>query len=79
MSSKNVPPDARETLRGRADTAGQSLQAHLLTSLEKQARRPTISELFDRPGRRTGASLPLDYATRVIRDARDAYAGELGR
>jgi antitoxin FitA len=74
MQIKNVPPDVHDTLRRRADAAGQSLQAYLLASLEEQARRPTISELFDRPGRRTGASLPLDYATRVIRDARDAHA-----
>jgi hypothetical protein len=71
---KNVRPDVHGTLRRRADAAGQSLQAYLLASLEGQARRPTIRELFDRAGRRTGGSLPLDHATRVIRDARDAHA-----
>jgi plasmid stability protein len=71
---KNVPPEVHETLRRRADEAGQSLQAYLLSTLEEQASRPTIKELFDRTGRRTGASLPLDFATRVIREERDARA-----
>jgi hypothetical protein len=79
MSSKNVPSDGYGALRQHANPAGQSLGDHLLAPLEEQASRPTIRELFDRPGRRTGARLPLDYATRVIRDARDASAGELGR
>jgi hypothetical protein len=74
MQIKNVPPDVHETLRRRADAAGQSLQAYLLASLEEQARRPTISELFNRTGRLTGRNLPLDFATRAIRDARDAHA-----
>jgi antitoxin FitA len=71
---KNVPPEVHETLRRRADDAGQSLQAYLLATLEEQASRPTIKELFDRAGRRTGARLPLDFATRVIREERDARA-----
>jgi antitoxin FitA len=69
---KNVPSDVHETLRRRAGEAGQSLQAYLLSTLEEQASRPTITELFDRAGRRTGGSLPLDFATRVIREERDA-------
>jgi hypothetical protein len=73
MPSKNVPPDVHETLRRRADAAGRSLRANLLASLE-EPRRPTIRELFDRAGRRTGGSLPLEYATQVIREARDASA-----
>jgi antitoxin FitA len=71
---KNVPPEVHETLRRRADEAGQSLQAYLLSTLEEQASRPTIKELFDRAGRRTGGRLPLDFATRVIREERDARA-----
>ena len=74
MPSKNVPSDVHETLRRPADAVRRSLRANLLASLEEQPRRPTISELFDRPGRRTGGSLPLEYATQVIREARDAYA-----
>ncbi len=71
---KNVPPDVHKTLRRRADEAGQSLQAYLLSTLEEQASRPTVKELFDRAGRRTGGKLPLDFATRVIREERDARA-----
>ncbi len=72
MQIKNVPPDVHETLRRRADEAGQSLQAYLLASLEEQASRPTIKELFARAGKRAGGSLPLDVATRMIREERDA-------
>ena len=71
---KNVPPDVHKTLRRRADEAGQSLQAYLLSTLEEQASRPTVKELFDRAGRRTGGKLPLDFATRVIREERDTRA-----
>jgi hypothetical protein len=73
MSSKKARPDIHEKLRRRAAVGG-SLEASVLASIEEQARRPTITELFGRTGRRTDARLPLDYATRVIREARDAHA-----
>lgn len=72
MQIKNVPPDVHETLRRRADEAGQSLQAYLLASLEEQASKPTVKELFARVGKRSGGSLPLDVAARIIREERDA-------
>lgn len=71
---KNVPVDVHQTLRRRADAAGQSLQAYLLATLEEQASRPTIKELFDRAGRRTDRSLTLELATQVIREERDAHS-----
>ncbi len=69
---KNVPADVHETLRRRADSAGQSLQAYLLAQLTEQASKPTIAELFERPGRQGGRSLPLAEAAQVIREDRDA-------
>jgi len=68
-----VPPDVHQILRDRASKAGQSLQEYLLAQLEEQASKPTIKELFDRIGKeRSGGRLPLDFATRVIREERDA-------
>ena len=69
---ENVPDDVCETLRRRADAAGQSLQAYVLTTLEEEASRPTIKELFERAGRRTGGSVTPEFAARVIREERDA-------
>ncbi len=68
----NIPADVYETLSRRADAAGESLQAYVLTMLEEQASKPTIKELFERVGRRTGGSLTPEFAARVIREERDA-------
>ncbi|HTB70295.1 MAG TPA: hypothetical protein VK707_04890 [Solirubrobacteraceae bacterium] len=73
MQIKNVPPDVHETLRRRADEAGQSLQAYMLAQLTEQASKPTIKELFDRISRERGSGrISLEYATKVIREERDA-------
>jgi hypothetical protein len=74
MSSGSMPRGVYETLRQRAGAAGQPLQDYLRPSLEEQPQRPTIREMFDRVGRRTGGTLPLKYATRVIREGCDAQA-----
>jgi plasmid stability protein len=69
---KNVPPGVHQILRDRASKAGQSLQAYLLAQLEEQASKPTIKELFDRMGKRTGGDVSFEFATKVIREDRDA-------
>jgi plasmid stability protein len=72
---KNVPPDVHEVLRGRAQRAGQSLQAYLLAELEAQASRPTNRELFERIDREcSGGRLPLARAAKLVREDRDARA-----
>jgi hypothetical protein len=71
---KNVPPDVHQILRDRAGKAGQSLQAYLLAQLEEQASKPTIKELMDRVGKRTGGDVSFEFATRVIRKERDAHS-----
>lgn len=73
---RNVPPEVHATLRRRAEDAGQSLQAYLLGWLTEQASMPTIGELFDRISERGGGNrLPLEYATKVVREERDLRAG----
>jgi plasmid stability protein len=69
---KNVPPDVHQILRERASKAGQSLQAYLLAQLQEQASKPTIKELMDRVGKRTGGDVSFEFATKVIREDRDA-------
>jgi antitoxin FitA len=70
---KNVPPDVHQILRERASKAGQSLQAYLLAGLEEQASKPTNKEVFDRINREcSGGDVSFEFATRVIREDRDA-------
>jgi antitoxin FitA len=70
---KNVPAEVHQTLRRRADEAGQSLQAYLLAELTEQASRPTNRELFDRINREcSGGRLSLAYAAKLVREDRDA-------
>ena len=69
---KNVPSDVHQILRERASKAGQSLQAYLLAQLEEQASKPTIKELMDRVRERTGGDVSFEFATKVIREERDA-------
>ena len=69
---KNVPPDVHQILRDRAGKAGQSLQAYLLAQLEEQTSKPTIKELMDRVRERTGGDVSFEFATKVIREERDA-------
>jgi hypothetical protein len=72
---RNVPPEVHATLRRRAQAAGQSLQSYLLTWLIEQASKPTIGELFDRIDEQGGnRRVPLEYATKVVREERDARA-----
>jgi len=69
---KDVPADVHLVLRRRAAAAGQSLQEYLLGRLVAEARRPTLDELLDRAGGRAGGSTPLQEATQLVRQDRDA-------
>ncbi len=70
---KNVPPDVHDVLRGRAQRAGQSLQAYLLAELEAQASKPTIKELFEKiEQERSGGRLSPALAVKLVREDRDA-------
>jgi antitoxin FitA len=67
---KNVPPDVHRVLKRRAAEAGMSLQEYLLAELTEQARQPTLDEVLERAGGRSGGSVPLDYAAEAIRAER---------
>jgi antitoxin FitA len=58
-------------LRRRAANEGKSLQDYLLHRLIKEARRPSLDELLDRVGERSGGRLSFDFATEAIQNDRD--------
>ena len=69
---KNVPSDVHQTLRERAVGAGQSLQEYLLHLLCEEARTPTLEEVLERAGGRTGGNIGLEAAVAAVRDERDS-------
>jgi antitoxin FitA len=67
---KDVPEDTHAILRQRAAAARQSLQEYLLARLIEDASRPTLDEVLDRAGGRSGGSLPLRTAVSAVRSER---------
>ena len=72
---KDVPPETHAVLRRRAAAAHQSLQEYLLSRLIEEASQPTLEEVLDRAGSRSGGSTTLSEAAQIIRAERDARAG----
>lgn len=70
---KNVPPDVHDVLRKRAANAGKSLQQYLLEQLTKDARRPTLGELFQDRTERRGGRLSAQTAVDIIRADRESH------
>lgn len=68
---KNVSEAAHAVLRQRAAAAGQSLQEYMLAWIERAASRPTVDEVLDRVGHRSGGRLPADDVVRQLREERD--------
>lgn len=64
---KDVPDDVHAILRRRAGASGQSLQEYLLARLVEDARTPTLDEVLDRVGHRTGGRVGLKEAVRAVR------------
>ncbi|MEZ5117516.1 MAG: hypothetical protein R2737_14745 [Candidatus Nanopelagicales bacterium] len=69
---KDVPEETHRVLRQRAAAAHQSLQEYLLAHLIAEASRPTLDEVLDRAGGRSGGHLPL-------RDSVDWVHGDRAR
>jgi antitoxin FitA len=68
---KDVPNDVHTALRRRAAAEGRSLQEYLLGRLIEEARSPTLEEVLDRAGGRSGGDVPLLEAAAEIRLDRD--------
>ncbi|MEZ5158663.1 MAG: hypothetical protein R2687_07525 [Candidatus Nanopelagicales bacterium] len=67
---KDVPEQTHAVLRQRAAAAHQSLQEYLLAHLIAEASRPSLEEILDRAGGRSGGSLPLVDAVKAVRGDR---------
>jgi antitoxin FitA len=68
---KDVPEETHAVLRQRAAAAHQSLQEYLRAWLIREASEPTLDEVLDRAGGRSGGSVPLESAVESIRADRD--------
>jgi hypothetical protein len=68
---KDVPERTHAVLRQRAAAAHQSLQEYLRTRLIEEASEPTLDEVLDRAGGRSGGSVPLKTAVETLREDRD--------
>ena len=69
---KDVPDDVHAELRRRAAIAGKSLQEYLLAHLIDEAVQPSLEDLLDRAGQRSGGHVSFRFATISLRDDRDA-------
>jgi predicted nucleic acid-binding protein len=69
---RNVPEEARRTLRARAAGRGKSLNAYLLELIAREVARPTVAEVLERAARRTehlsGSSVDVIAAQREERE-----------
>lgn len=70
---KDVPEDTHAVLRQRAAAAHQSLQEYLRSKLITEAAQPTLEEVLDRAGQRSGGSLSLAEAVEALRSDRDRH------
>lgn len=68
---KDVPEETHRVLRTRAAMAHQSLQEYLRSELIESASRPTLAEVLDRAGGRSGGNVSLRDAAEIIRLERD--------
>jgi plasmid stability protein len=64
---KDVPEDTHAVLRQRAAAAHQSLQEYLRSRLIEEAAQPTLEEVLDRAGGRSGGSVTLKTAVEALR------------
>jgi plasmid stability protein len=67
---KDVPDRTHAVLRQRAAAAHQSLQEYLRGWLIEEADQPTLDEILDRAGGRSGGSVPLKTAVAALREDR---------
>lgn len=66
---KDVPESTHAVLRQRAAAAHQSLQEYLRSRLVAEASQPTLDEVLNRAGGRSGGSVSLqDAVTSVQQD-----------
>ena len=71
---KNVPRETHAVLRRRAAAAHQSLQEYLLKKLIDEAKKPTMTEIFDEiEQEESSSSFTLAEVTEMIRRDRESH------
>jgi antitoxin FitA len=70
---KDVPAETHTVLRRRAAAANQSLQEYLRSWLIEEASHPTLNEVLERAGSRSGGSAGFEAVTRILRDERASH------
>jgi plasmid stability protein len=68
---RDLPPEVHASLQRRAEAAGQSLQQYLTNELTRVARSPTVAEVIERIGQRSGGRVGLQTAVDDLHDARE--------
>jgi antitoxin FitA len=68
---RNVPDELHRKLKTRAAELGLTLSDYLLRMAEREAGRPTISELTERIRAQRRIRLPDGTVERVVREMRD--------
>ena len=67
---KDVPDETHAILRERAAAAHQSLQEYLRSRLIAEASQPTLEEVLERAGGRSGGSVSLKDAVKTLQGDR---------
>lgn len=67
---KDVPESTHAVLRQRAAAAHQSLQEYLRSRLVAEASQPTLDEVLNRVGGRSGGSVSLEDAVTTVQGDR---------
>ncbi|NYI69126.1 FitA-like ribbon-helix-helix domain-containing protein [Spelaeicoccus albus] len=75
LQIRNVPDEVRRALKARAAAQGESLNAYLLSVLNREVSQPTVAEVLDRAARRSERA-PVS-AVDVLGEARSERDGQL--
>ena len=70
---KDVPEETHAVLRQRAAAAHQSLQEYLRSRLVDEASRPTLDEVLDRAGGRSGGHVTFRSANEAVQGDRAGH------
>jgi len=72
LQIRDVPEPVHDALRAKARRAGMSLSAYALRVLERDARQPSLEEVFARVERRSGGRAPVRAVAAALEAERDA-------
>lgn len=64
---RDVSDATHRVIKRRAVAAGQSLQEYLRTLLDDHAATPTVAEVMERVGHRSGSSVSIDDVVTGLR------------